>query len=90
MKADAGGGNPATAYCADLAASSAFGTGASGGGWVNDEDPIDTIVAFCVFPDGSYIDEWGLAYHSDGTLRGIDLAEVFRYQPGELPAIFTS
>ncbi len=86
---DASQGNPATAYCADLAGSSAYGMGAAGGGWVNTSDPVDIIVAMCVFPDGSMIDEWGLAYHSDGTIRGIDLALEFVYQPTDgLPPIF--
>ncbi len=45
----------------------------------------------CVFPDGSMIDEWGLAYHSDGTVRGADLATMFVYAPGtDLPTIFGS
>ena len=86
---DASRGNPATAYCADLAGSSSFGIGGAGGGWVNMADPVDVIANMCVFPDGSMIDEWGLAYHSEGTIRGIDLALEFVYQPTEgLPPIF--
>ncbi len=82
-------GNPATRYCADLAASSAYGGGAVGGGWVLISDPDDQVVAMCVFPDGSMIDEWGLAYHSDGTVRGADLATMFVYAPGKaLPPIY--
>ena len=82
-------GNPATAYCEDLAASSAFGPGGLGGGWVNLSDPVDTVVAMCVFPDGSMIDEWGLAYHSDGTIQGIDLTHEFVYAPADgLPPVF--
>ena len=82
-------GTPATAYCASLGASSAYGGGAAGGGWVYMADPDDQVVAMCVFPDGSMIDEWGLAYHSDGSVRGIDLAQQFVYQPtGGLPPIF--
>jgi putative hemolysin len=84
-------GDPATSYCSDLAASSAFGSGAAGGGWVLMSDPDDPVVAMCVFPDGSMIDEWGLAYHSDGSVRGADLATMFVYAPGkELPPIFGS
>ncbi len=82
-------GNPATAYCASLAGSSAFGPGAAGGGWVDTSDADDPMVAMCVFPDGSMIDEWGLAYHSDGSIRGVDLSHEFVYQPaGGLPPIF--
>ena len=83
-------GNPASAYCAALGGSSQFGTGASGGGWVNKDDPDDTVVALCVFPDGSFIDEWGLTYYAGGVVRGIDLSTVFRYQPAQVPSFFTS
>lgn len=86
---DPAAGNPATAYCAALAGSSAYGNGAAGGGWVALSDADDPVVAMCVFPDGSMIDEWALAYHSDGTIRGADLASQFVYQPGDqLPDIF--
>ena len=86
---DPAAGNPATAYCASLSASSAFGPGASGGGWVDMSDTTSPVVAMCVFPDGSMIDEWGLAYHSDGTTRGADLSREFVYDPTEgLPPIF--
>ena len=82
-------GNPATAYCAGLGGSSAYGGGAAGGGWVDRTDKVDPVAAMCVFPDGSMIDDWGLAYHGDGSVRGIDLAQQFVYQPtGALPAIF--
>ncbi|MBX3030578.1 MAG: DUF333 domain-containing protein [Chloroflexi bacterium] len=84
-------GNPATAYCADLGGSASFGDGASGGGWVDTTDPDDPVIAMCVFPDGSMLDEWGLAYHSDGTIRGVDLEPLFVYQPGgDLPGIFSA
>ncbi|MFN8622515.1 MAG: DUF333 domain-containing protein [Chloroflexota bacterium] len=86
---DSVNGNPATLYCTSLGGSSSFGSGASGGGWVNLTDPIDQVVSMCVFEDGSMIDEWGLAYHSQGTVRGIDLAPVFAWQPGkEIPAVY--
>ena len=50
--------------------------------WLGGHDRPDfPVVAMCVFPDGSMIDEWGLAYHSDGTVRGIDLALEFVYRP---------
>lgn len=90
MPPGGGGGNPATLYCGtELSASSAFGGGAAGGGWVDPTDPDDVVVALCVFPDGSYIDEWGLAYHSNGDVRGKDLTTVMKYQPsGALPPVF--
>ena len=81
-------GNPATLYCADLAGSSQFGAGAAGGGWVNRDDPDDPVVALCVFPDGSAIDDWGLAYHGSGAVRGADLAPLFRADVMGLPPIF--
>jgi len=83
-----GGGNPATAYCAHLGGSSSFGNGAAGGGWVERSDPDDVVVALCVFPDGSAIDEWGLAYHADGVVRGIDLDGVLRWSGDPLPPVF--
>ncbi len=91
MPTSSGGANPATGYCSDqLNGSSTFGgAGAAGGGWVAESDPDDVVVSLCVFPDGSYIDEWGLAYHSAGDIRGKDLATVMRYQPdGSLPPVF--
>jgi len=43
----------------------------------------------CVFADGSAIDEFGMMDYAAGTVRGADLAPLFRYQPGtKLPAIF--
>jgi len=81
-------GNPATANCAALGGSSQFGTGAAGGGWVNRDDPVDAVVNLCVFPDQSFIDEWGITYYAGGVVRGIDLAKVFRYQPTQVPPFF--
>ena len=81
-------GNPATANCAALAGSSQFGTGAAGGGWVNREDPFDAVVGLCVFPDQSFIDEWGITYYAGGIVRGVDLAKTFRYQPTQVPPFF--
>ena len=35
------------------------------------------------------IDEFGIMYYAAGTVRGADLAPLFRYQPGnKLPAMF--
>src|SRR5690606_38519492 len=70
-------GNPATQDCTALGGTSVFGPGANGGGWVNLDDPIDQVVALCMFADGSAIDEWGITYHAAGTVRGADLAPLF-------------
>ena len=91
MPASSGGANPASGYCTkELSGSSTFGAiGASGGGWVAKGDPDDVVVNLCVFPDLSFIDEWGLAYHSTGTVRGTNLATAMEYQPGaDLPTVF--
>ena len=91
MPTSSGGGNPATGYCSkELDGSSTFGAvGAAGGGWVAKDDPDDVVVGLCVFPDLSFIDEWGLAYHSNGDIRGKDLTTVMKYQPGsDLPPVF--
>ena len=91
MPAATGGANPATGYCSqELGGSSTFGAiGVAGGGWVAKDDPDDVVVSLCVFPDLSFIDEWGLAYHSAGDIRGEDLATVMKYQPGgQLPPVF--
>ena len=90
MPSVTGGANPATGYCSkELGGSSTFGAiGAAGGGWVAKDDPDDVVVALCVFPDQSFIDEWGLAYHSNGEIRGKDLTTVMQYQTAELPPVF--
>jgi hypothetical protein len=90
LPAGAGGANPATGYCSkELGGSSTFGAiGASGGGWVARDDPDDVVVSLCGFPDLSFIDDWGLAYHSDGSIRGTDLTAM-QYQPGaNLPPVY--
>lgn len=81
-------GNPATVHCADLGGSSQFGTGAAGGGWVAADDPDDPVVAMCLFPDGSAIDDWGIAYRNGGVVRGADLAGLFRADSDTFPPIF--
>lgn len=89
MDADPSQGNPATVYCSQqLYGSAAFGSGAQGGGWVAPDDPDDPVVAMCVFADGSMIDEWGLAYMSDGTVRGADLSTLFRSAAQPYPPFF--
>ena len=73
-------GNPASCYCTQLGGSDLFGgINAAGGGWVLKGAP-DEVLEACIFPDMSSIDSWGLAYHSVGIIRGIDLATVLRYK----------
>jgi putative hemolysin len=73
-------GNPASCYCTLLGGSDQFGgTSGNGGAWVS-EGKIDTDLEACIFPDLSTIDSWGLLYHSQGIIRGIDLSTVLRYQ----------
>ena len=73
-------GNPASCYCSLLGASDQFGgTTGAGGGWYK-KNSIDQTLEACVFPDMSSIDSWGLAYHANGIVRGIDLEKVLRYK----------
>jgi putative hemolysin len=82
--------NPASYNCSALGGSSQFGGGVSGGGWTTDDAPAE-VVSLCVFPDRSFIDEFGIFYFADGAVRGADLSKLMRYQPGaKLPAIFSS
>jgi putative hemolysin len=75
------GENPASAYCTLLGGSVQFGgKNVSGGGWVDTSDQAFKTVEACVFPDLSIIDSFGLFYHSNGTIRGIDLSTVLRYE----------
>jgi hypothetical protein len=82
--------NPAEFSCTvDYAGSAAFGNTAVVGGWVNSDEPVFEIMNMCVFADLSAIDTFGLWYHANGSIRGRDLSEVMRYQPGRrLPAMF--
>ena len=81
--------NPATFNCAALGGSAQWGSGVSGGGWVTSDRPTE-VVDLCVFPDRSFIDEFGIFYYSGDAVRGIDLATVMRYEPDELPGIFSA
>jgi putative hemolysin len=75
------GENPASVYCSQLGGSDLFGgKNAAGGGWVDKSDQAFKTVQACVFPDFSTIDSFGLFYHSNGTIRGIDLSTVLRYE----------
>jgi hypothetical protein len=82
--------NPAEYSCAnDYAGASTFGTSLAGGGWVNDDQPVFKVMIMCVFADESAIDAFGLWYHANGVVRGADLTDKFRYEPGDkLPAMF--
>jgi putative hemolysin len=83
------GANPATLDCQALDGSSQFGNTLAGGGWIAPgATTSDDVVNLCVFPDGSFIDDWGITYYAGGVVRGIDLKTVFRYQPTTLPAMF--
>lgn len=84
------GANPATALCIELGGTSAFGAGLAGGGLVLSDAPdgeIEVVVP-CTFADGSFIDDWGIAYYADGTVRGTDLADAFRFEQTALPPVF--
>ncbi len=85
---DADGANPASALCVKLGGAIAWGGGVSGGGLVNTDDSDDVVFAPCTFADGSFIDEWGIAYYSGGTVRGIDLTTVFQFDQSDLPHVF--
>jgi putative hemolysin len=84
--------NPADWSCRnDYLASASYGNTAAVGGWLDASQLVFKVMNLCVFPDGSAIDEFGLWYHANGTVRGADLAPLFAYQPGgKLPAIFQS
>lgn len=73
-------GNPASCYCTLLGGSDQFGgTSGAGGGWYL-KGAIDETLEACIFPDMSSIDSWGLTYHSQGIIRGKDLAKVLRFK----------
>ena len=82
--------NPADWSCRnDYFGASSWGSTAAVGGWVDASQATFKVMNMCVFPDGSAMDEFGLWYHANGTVRGADLAPLFAYQPGAtLPAIF--
>ena len=70
--------NPSSLYCTQLGGTDSFGgVTAAGGGWAL-EGGAD-VISLCVFPDLSVIDSWGITYYSEGTVRGADLNDLFRY-----------
>jgi len=82
-------GDPATALGTALGGASTFGPGADGGGLVDTNDPDDVVFAPCTFADGSFIEEWGIAYYAEGTIRGTDLTKLFRFDESRVPAVFS-
>ena len=76
-----GNGNPASYYCTQLGGAEIGATDAGGGGWVSlaRKNNVDMVLEACIFPDNSTIDSWGLFYHSESIIRGIDLSTVLRY-----------
>jgi hypothetical protein len=88
MLPDQPSANPATFNCDALGGSAQWGTGVAGGGWVTSDRPTE-VVDLCVFPDRSFIDEFGIFYYAGDVVRGTDLATVMRYAADPLPAIFT-
>ena len=76
-----GTGNPASYYCTQLGGSEIGATDLAGGGWVSlaKQNNVDMVLEACIFPDNSTIDSWGLFYHSESIVRGIDLSTVLRY-----------
>ncbi|MGC4175677.1 hypothetical protein [Demequina sp.] len=81
-------GNPAAAICSELGGTSSFGPGANGGGLVDLSDDDFPVFAPCMFADGSFIEEWGIAYHLDGSVRGADLAPRFRFDTQTAPHVY--
>ncbi|CAN5648930.1 hypothetical protein BH09CHL1_BH09CHL1_20430 [soil metagenome] len=81
--------NPASFYCSSLGGAEIGSVTGAGGGWMS-EDRSAQIVGLqaCVFGDGSIIDSWGIAYHTNGTIRGADLTSLFRYQSADPPLVF--
>lgn len=81
--------NPASLLCSQLGGASGYGTSVSGGGLVQDDGSGDpSVMSPCTFADGSMIDDWGIAYYSAGTVRGADLAPLFRFSRTNLPPVF--
>jgi putative hemolysin len=73
-----GGANPASCYCTYLGGSDQFGgANLAGGAWVG--KGVDVDLETCIFPDLSSIDSWGLTYHANNIIRGIDLSKVLQY-----------
>ena len=79
-----GNGNPASFYCSQLGGAEIGATSGGGGAWVAGTGATRELET-CIFPDNSTIDSWGLLYHSNNIIRGIDLSTVLKY-PNPYPA----
>jgi len=79
-----GNGNPASFYCSQLGGAEIGATSGGGGAWVSGIGQARELET-CIFPDNSTIDSWGLLYHSENIIRGIDLSTVLKY-PNPYPA----
>ena len=73
-----GNGNPASFYCSQLGGAEIGATSGGGGAWVSETGQTRELET-CIFPDNSTIDSWGLLYHSENIIRGIDLSTVLKY-----------
>ena len=81
--------NPASLYCSALGGAEIGSLTGVGGGWVTEDTDTDIqVLQACTFPDGSIIDSWGIAYHTDGTIRGADLTPILSYQSANPPLVF--
>lgn len=81
--------NPASVYCSSLGGAEIGSLTGAGGGWATSDRSAQIVVLqACVFGDGSIIDSWGIAYHTNGTIRGADLTAKFRYQSADPPLVF--
>lgn len=83
-----GPANPSTAMCTQLGGASLFGPGAAGGGLVLENTDSFEVFAPCMFADGSFIEEWGIAYYGMGTVRGADLTPLFTFDVDKVPPVF--
>lgn len=86
---DSSAAEPSDALCAALGGSTQYGTSEKGGGLVDKKDAVDPVVSVCAFPDGSFIDAQALSSYSADTVRGVDLATLFRFDPSDIPGVFT-
>ena len=85
------GSNPAAYQCETaLHGAAQWGNTNVSGGWVDETQPVFVVMDLCVFADGSAIDQFGIWYYANGTVRGADLATKFRYRSGPegLPALY--
>lgn len=89
VPADTGGANPSAVHCVHLGGAYDFGSGMSGGGWIEigaGDNP--NVVNYCTFADGSMMDAWGITYHANGVVRGADLTPILRYQATTYPKLW--